>query len=65
MFFGVKGKAPGSWNTMVTMSLPMCLFLNNWQREEKRLRYQVKHKEVKYIVQEGTDFDFQVEDKRT
>lgn len=33
MFFGVKGKAPGSWNTMVTMSLPMCRFLNNWQEE--------------------------------
>lgn len=25
-----KGKLPGSWNTTVTMSLPMCLFLSNY-----------------------------------
>lgn len=30
MDFGVKGSAPGSWNTIVTMSLPMCRFLSNW-----------------------------------
>ena len=29
IFFGVNGSAPGSWNTIVTMSLPMCLFLRS------------------------------------
>ena len=32
ILFGVNGWASGSWNTIVTMSLPMCLFLNNCWR---------------------------------
>ncbi len=30
MFWGVNGKAPGSWKMMVTMSFPTCLFLSSW-----------------------------------
>uniref|UniRef100_A0A2M3ZUJ5 Putative secreted peptide n=1 Tax=Anopheles braziliensis TaxID=58242 RepID=A0A2M3ZUJ5_9DIPT len=29
MFLGVKGCAPGSWNTIVTMSLPICRLRSN------------------------------------
>lgn len=36
MFLGVKGKAPGSWKMIVTMSLPMCLFLSSWKQRERR-----------------------------
>lgn len=35
MFFGVKGSAPGSWNTMVTMSFPICLFLRSCNKRIK------------------------------
>jgi hypothetical protein len=28
--FGVNGSAPGSWNTIVTMSLPICRFRNSY-----------------------------------
>lgn len=35
MFWGVKGNAPGSWKMMVTMSLPMCLFLSSYKRHEE------------------------------
>lgn len=31
MVLGVKGKAPGSWKTIVTISFPMCLFLSNYK----------------------------------
>ena len=34
IFFGVNGSAPGSWNTIVTMSLPMCLFLRSCNKME-------------------------------
>ena len=33
---GVKGSAPGSWNTMVTMSFPMWRFLSSCRRREER-----------------------------
>lgn len=35
MALGVKGWAPGSWNTIVTMSFPMCRFLSSWWLKNK------------------------------
>lgn len=34
MLRGVKGRAPGSWKTMVTMSFPMCRFRRSCARGE-------------------------------
>ena len=39
MFFGVNGRAPGSWNTIVTMSFPMCLFLRSCKRRKEIIKY--------------------------
>lgn len=39
MDFGVKGRAPGSWNTIVTMSLPMCRFLSNWWSQTETQKF--------------------------
>jgi hypothetical protein len=44
MFLGVKGKAPGSWKMIVTMSFPMCLFLSSWKQRGRREGSQVSSK---------------------
>lgn len=54
MFLGVKGRAPGSWNTMVTISLPMCLFLNNWREKKSEILSQIQGGEGGKIEFKGT-----------
>lgn len=35
---GQKGLLPGSWNTMVTMSLPMWRFRRSWELDGGRCK---------------------------